>query len=759
MKILPIVEPILFYYVITWIGDSAESLRWPYFFMKKPVLFGATLFLFTIAGWAQTSGRITGTVVFGGDKSVIHGASVIISELKRTVNSDDDGNFVFSNVPPGTYTIHAHLEGFREETKSVVVRAGSTSTVTLELNLSGIKEQVTVTASGTEQLTFEAIESVSTVDSSQISSRAAAGLGDVLNNEAGVSKRSSGPGTSRPVIRGFDGDRVKVTTDGVSGGSLGSQSGDHAEPVDIFAAQRIEVVKGPATLLYGSNAIGGVVNAISGHDEGAHPGLHGYFTTVGATNSNQGAASAGVEYGTGRWMLWGNASGQRTGDYTAGGDFGKIANSYTRNAAGSLGGGYFGPKAFLTTNFNYYQSRYGIPLDIREEDPEVRSLRLWRNDVKFTFGYNEAPTFVSGVKFTVVLSNYRHQELEGSDVGTTFRNNVGSVRGMFEQKKVGRLTGRFGFETYHRYFSTNGLETLIDGPVKQDNFSIFALEELKWERVRLQFGGRVENNRYDPNNPDLINRGFTGFSGAVGSRFDLWKGGAFVANYSHGFRAPALDELYNHGPHDGSLLFEVGDQNLRPEVSNGIDLSLRQQNKRIRAEANFFYYHFKDFVFLAPTNEIDKDSGFFIAEYLQADSRFMGTELSLDVTAHKFVNVLFGLDYVNAGLTDGTPLPRISPLRGRISLDIHYKNFSAKPEIVAVGGQDRVFLNETSTAGYGTFNVTGNYVISRKHYANIFSVNAFNLNNKLYFNHISFIKDISPEIGRGVRASYTIRFF
>jgi iron complex outermembrane recepter protein len=727
--------------------------------MKNIFGFFAFIFLFAIASFGQSNGKIKGSVVFGGDKSVIHGASVLIVELKRTVNSDDDGNFEFTDIPPGKYTVHAHLEGFGDESQSVTVTAGNAASVTLELDLAGVKEQVTITASGSEQLTFEAIESVATVDASQITARAAAGLGDVLDEEPGISKRSSGPGTSRPVIRGFDGDRVKVATDGVSVGSLGSQSGDHAEPVDIFSAQRIEVVKGPATLLYGSNAIGGVVNSISGHDEGVHPGLHGYFSTLGATNSNQAAAAAGVEYGVGQWMLWGNASGQRTGDYKAGGDYGKVLNSFTRNAAGSFGGGYFGSKAFFTTNFNYYQSRYGIPLDFREEDPELRSIRLWRNDVKFNFGYNDPNLFVTGIKFTVDVSNYRHQEMESNEVGTTFRNNIGSVRGVFEQKRVGRLTGRFGFEAFHRYFSTVGDETLIDGPVKHDNFSAFGLEELKWERVTLQFGGRVENNRYNPTNPDINDRSFTGFSGAVGARFDLWKGGAFVANYSHGFRAPALEELYNSGPHDGSLLFEVGDPTLRPEISDGIDLSLRQQNKRVRAEANFYYYHFKNFVFLAPTEEVDPDSGFFIANYLQANSRFFGTELSIDVTANKYLNVLLGLDYVNAELTDGTPLPRIAPLRGRIGLDFHYNNFSVKPEFVAVGRQDRVFLHETPTAGYGTFNVSGNYVVSRKHYANIFSVNAFNLTNKLYYNHISFIKDISPEIGRGVRLSYTIRFF
>jgi iron complex outermembrane receptor protein len=727
--------------------------------MKSSIFTLVMLAAASLTAIAQNTGTISGKVVFGGDKSSLHNVSIRINELNRTTVTDDDGNFSFANVPPGKYVLKAHLEGFGDNTQSVVVTAGTPAVVNFELNIAAVREQVTVTASGSEQLTFEAIESVSSVDSSQITARAAVGLGDVLADEAGVAKRSSSPGSSRPVIRGFDGDRVKVATDGVSVGSLASQSGDHAEPVDIFGAERIEIVKGPATLLYGSNAIGGVVNSISGHDEGAHPGVRGFFTAIGSTNSSQAAAGGGIEYGRGPWMFWTNASGQRTSDYKAGGDFGTVVNTFTRNAAGSLGGGYFGKKAYFSTNFSYYQSRYGIPLDLREAEPELRSIRLWRNDVKFNFGYNDTELPITSFKFIVDLSNYRHQEIADGEVDTTFRNRVASVRGMFEQKAAGRLTGRFGFETFHRYFATFGDEMLIDGPVKQDNFAVFGLEELKWERVSLQFGGRVENNRYDPVNEALINRNFTGFSGAVGTRVDLWKGGAFVANYSHGYRAPAIEELYNNGPHDGTLAFEVGDPNLRPEISDGIDLSLRQQNKRIKAEANFYYYHFKDFVFLAPTDEVDKDSGFVIAEYLQGNSRFFGTELSLDITANKYLNFLAGLDYVNAALTDGTPLPRISPLRGRVGFDFHVKNLSVKPEFVAVDRQDRVFINETPTAGYGTINLNASYVISRKHYANIFSVNAFNLNNKLYYNHISFIKDISPEIGRGVRFSYTVRFY
>ncbi|MFN0278755.1 MAG: TonB-dependent receptor [Pyrinomonadaceae bacterium] len=723
----------------------------------KTLFFFFLLFSTTI--FAQTNGKINGTVRLGNEDTVLHQVSVRIVELKRTAVTDGNGYYEFTNVPPGRYTITAHQEGFADSTQKIDVEVGASVTADFRLVISGLKESVTVTASGSEQSTFEAIGTVSTLNSSQITERAAVGLGDVLNSEAGVAKRSSGPGTARPVIRGFDGDRVKVANDGVSVGSLASQSGDHSEPVDTLAVERIEVVKGPATLLYGSSAIGGVVNVISGHDEESHPGFRGYLSGIGGTNNNQGAASGGLEYGTGRWMFWGNGTTQRTGDYKPGGDFGTVGNTFTRSAAGNAGFGYFAKKAFFNTNFGYYQNRYGIPLDFRESDPEKRSIRMHRGDVKFNFGYNDANWFFTDAKFTVDISRYQHQELANDVVGTTFRNSVSSYRGMFEQKKVGRLTGRFGFEGFKRDFSTIGDETLIDEPVRQNSFSVFGLEELKFERVSLQLGGRVEHNGYDPVNPTLLDRDFTGFSVAAGVRFGLWKGGAFVANYAHSYRAPALEELYNNGAHDGTLLFEIGNSALKPEISNGIDLSLRQQNARIKAEANFYYYDFKDFVFLAPTDKVDPDSGFPIAVYLQGDSRFTGTELSLDLTAHKYLNVLVSLDYVNAKLKTGQPLPRIAPLRARFGFDAHYKNLSVRPEFVAVGRQDRVFIDETPTAGYGTANVTASYILPTKHTANVFSVSAYNLNNKLYFNHISFIKDISPEIGRGIRFSYTLRFF
>lgn len=706
----------------------------------------------------QQGGSIKGRIVYAEDSTPLHGAVVQISQLHRKVETGEDGNYEFSNVPPGNYSILVHLEGFPDQAQTVTLAAGAAASLDFTMRLSGVKEQVTVTASGAEQSTFDALQSVSTVDSLKILERASTSLGEVLDGQPGVSKRSFGPGNSRPVIRGFDGDRVLVSTDGVRVGSLASQSGDHGEPIDPLTVERIEVVKGPATLLYGSNAIGGIVNAISGHDEGSHPGTRGYLSLIGGPTNGQAGVSGGIEYGTKHWSFWGNGSGQRTGDYAAGGNFGTVQNSFTRSGEGSGGFGYYRGNAFLTTNYSYYKSHYGIPLD--PADPEVRSLDLHRNDVRIKGGFRDGQKFVSGAQFTLDYSAYQHQELVGDDVGTTFKNDVFSYRGFFDQKRQGKLTGSFGFEGYHRGFSTVGDEVLVNGRVVLNNFAVYGLEELNFEKVKFQFGGRVENNRYRTTpGSGLPDRSFTGFSGGLGMRVPLWSGGAFVTNYSHSYRAPALEELYNNGPHDGTLLFEVGNPALTRESSDGLDLSLRHQTTRFHGEANVYYYSLKDFVFLAPTGVTDPGSGLEIGNYLQGDSRFVGTEVNFETQLHPKLWLNGGVDYVNAELKTGQPLPRIPPFRGRLGLDARFNDLSIRPELTLASDQSRVFTNETRTAGYGTFNVNASYTLARTHAAHIFSVVGYNLNNKFYLNHISVIKDLAPEIGRGVRFTYTVRFF
>jgi iron complex outermembrane receptor protein len=702
-------------------------------------------------------------VTFEGQGTALHNVIVTVVELKRSVETNESGAYRFETLPAGNYSVLAHLEGFPDSVMRVSVKPGETATLDFRLQL-GPREKITVTATGSEQSTFEAIQAVTTMDSVQLAERAHPGVGEVLEKQPGVAKRSFGPGSSRPVIRGFDGDRVLVLQDGVRTGSLGSQSADHGEPIDVLSLERLEVVKGPATLLYGSNAMGGVVNAVTGHDY-SHAGIRGYFTGIAGTTNSQGGVSGGLEYGIGNWMFWGNGSGQRTGDYDT--PIGEVPNSKSRSSSGLGGIGWYGQQSFFSATYGYDNRRYGVPFAASfeggeeeggEEEPgemETIDVAMRRHDLRFNGGLRDLNGFIDAFRLSLDYSDYRHRELEGDAVGTTFNNKHFAYRGVFDQRRSAASSGSFGFSGLLRDYETTGAEALAP-PVDQSAFALFILEEIAVERVKFQFGGRFEHNSYDA--VGLRDRSFTGFSGAAGFRAPLWENGAFVANYTHSYRAPALEELYNNGPHIGNLTFERGNVNLTRERADGIDLSLRHSSSRVRAEANFFYYSLDDFVFLAPTGEIE--DGLPVADFLQQDSRFLGTEVTLDVAIHPRVWLNSGLDYVDAELRNGGgPLPRIPPLRGRLGLDVSYRALSVRPEVIMVADQDQTFVMETRTAGYTLFNVSASYAVPRQHFAHIFSVNAFNLGDRLYRNHLSFIKDLAPEIGRGVRFSYALRFF
>jgi iron complex outermembrane recepter protein len=707
---------------------------------------------------ATGTGTLRGTVTLGDSGKPIHNAIITILQLKRSVDTDNKGQYEFTDLPPGKYDVVAHLDRVPDIVRTANVANGE-ATVDFKFELTGVREEVTVTATGTEQALSSSIQSVDVLGSIELAKKNPVSLGEALDGELGIAKRSFGPGTARPVIRGFDGDRVLVLQDGNRVGGLGFESGDHAEPVDVLTAERVEVVKGPATLLYGSNAIGGVVNTISGHDS-PHKGLNGYLTALGSTNSNQGGGSGGIEYGTARWLTWANFGGQRSSDYDT--PIGRVENSFSREASTAAGFGFYPKKAFFSFNYNFNKRRYGIPVDPNEADPEIVELNPRRHSIELRGGFRETGTFIDAGTFSAQYNNYRHAEINSitGEIGTGFKNNTFLYQGLFDQRKTGRLSGRFGFWGLHRDFSASGEEALAP-PAKQNAFAVFGLETLDFERVSLQLGGRLENNRYNPE-PTAVrgvlpDRSFTGFSGAAGIRVATWNGGSFVANYSHSYRAPALEELYNLGPHPGNLAFEIGNPDLERELGNGVDFGIRHSSKRVRFEANGFYYHIKDFIFLAPTGDVE--DGLTVAEYDQGTTRYAGTEARLDAALHPAVWLNLGLDYVNAKLTSNdTPLPRIPPLRGRVGMEFRYKGLLLNPEVVMANHQDRIFPTETPTAGYAVFNLSGSYLFAQQHAAHIISFNFFNVGDTLYRNHLSFIKEFAPEMGRGLRVTYTVRF-
>ena len=702
-------------------------------------------------------GVLRGTVELRPSGAKARNALVTIAELDRSMLTDENGNFEFVDVPAGSYQVIAHLDRVPDVVKTVTVGLGA-QTVDFELVLAPLSEQVTVTASGFAEAVGSSYQPVNSVSALELAQKNTVSLGEALENQLGIAKRSFGPGSGRPIIRGFDGDRILVLQDGLRTGSIASQSADEVEPIDLLAMDRIEIVRGPATLLYGSNAIGGVVNAISTNTV-AQTGLSGYFTTFGGTGNAQVGGSGGIKFGVGNFMLFANSGGQKASDYHT--PLGTVRNSYARVGNISGGAGWFPHRGWLAFNYSFDRRQHGLPVD--EDELDLEFLKERRHGFDFRGGLRDLGGFIRGMDFGVRHNQYRVREFEFetdenvTELESRATNKNFNYFANFDQRRRGKLSGTFGISGFTRDYESVGEEAPAPH-TKQNSFALYVLERVDFERVGLQFGGRIEQNGYRPEG-NFRRRNFVGFSGSAGARMRLWKDGAFVANYQHSFRAPALEELYNNGPHPGILVFDIGNENLNLEQGDGVDFSLRHSGRRVRLETGVYYYNFRNFVFTSFTGMTDPDSGLPIVNYAQARARYAGAEASAEAEIGPSLWLSGKIDYTRATLTElDKPLPRIPPLRGTIGLDWRRNAFSVRPEVVLVNRQDRVFDNETATAGYATFNVSASYTFVHKRTAHIVSVNGYNLGNALYRNHLSFIKEVAPEIGRNVRVSYTMRF-
>jgi len=716
-----------------------------------------SIFIPSHTALAETpAGTIHGTVRVQPSNTAARNAVVTIVELKRSVLTDENGGFEFKSIPAGKYQMFAHLDRVPDVIKTVEVSGDQT--VDFELSLISVSEQVTVTATGSAEAVGSSYQSVASVGALELAQRNPLSIGDALESQPGVAKRSFGPGSGRPVIRGFDGDRVLVLQDGLRVGGIASQSADEGEPIDVLSLDRVEIVKGPATLLYGSNAIGGVVNGISTSDV-YQKGLSGYLTSFGGTNNWQAGASGGFKYGVRNFLVFGNGGAQKANDYQT--PVGTVLNSFARTGTLSGGAGWFPRKGWLVFNYSYDRRRHGIPVE--PEAIDFESLRERRHSFQVKGGLRDLPGFIENVDVAVSYNDYKSREFEfesdenKTELESTATNKNFNYRANFNHRRYGRFSGTFGLSGFTRDYESVGAEAPAPH-TKQHSFAVFGLERVDFERIGFQFGARVEQNGYNPEG-NFRKRNFVGFSGSAGMRVPLWTGGSFVANYQHSFRAPALEELYNNGPHPGILVFDIGNPNLNSEQGDGVDLSLRHNTNRVRFEGSVYYYNLRNFVYTAFTGAIDPGSNLPIVNYAQANSRFVGTEASVEARVANSLWLNGKVDYVRAELTDlNKPLPRIPPLRGTLGLDWRYKAFGVRPEVILVNRQNRVFDNEIPTAGYGLFNINASYTFVTKRVAHIVSLSGQNLTDKLCRNHLSFIKAIAPEMGRTVRLNYALRF-
>ena len=738
----------------------------------------ALLLLWATPAVAQDGVALAGRLLDSVSAQPIDGATIQIDELKRQTSSAPDGAFRFEALPPGTYHLSVRAAGYASRRTEVAV---GTSDLAVEVTADPeLHFEESVTVGPGARSPFESYQPTSILAGQELTKGLEPSLGATLEGQPGVASRSFGPASGRPVVRGLDGDRVLILQDGQRIGDLSSQSGDHAVTTNPAAAQRIEVVRGPATLLYGANAIGGLVNVVT-DDIATRPvtGATGNVTLDLGSAAGETGAAGSVQVGNGRIALSAGAAGRRTDDVET--PLGEVANSQSRSGLGTVGLAWTGDRGYFGGSYGYDDTRYGVPV----VDAGTLQLTPRRHALSLRGGVRGMEGAFAELRATLAVRRYRHDELEGDEVGTAFRNDTTELEVMAAHRAVGRLTGSIGGSALDRTFDATG-EEAIAPRVGQRGFAAFIFEELTWPHVTLQFGGRLDTVGYEPRGESA--RRFTNGSGSFGVLFRPAAANdrlTLAASVARASRSPALEELFFYGEHHGNFAFEIGNPDLGSERALGVDVSLRWRGRRASGEITWFRNAIGDFIFRNPVDDAefharetefaarfpdraaveahghegDEEAELAIVDFIGADALLQGVEAHGDLQLATGLFAEAGLDYVRGSLrADGSALPRMPPLRVRGGLRWQHGGLQAGGQVVGAAGQDRVASVEEPTDGYTLLKLFASWSFPTGRTLSTITARLDNATDELYRNHLSLIKHLVPEMGRNFKVLYNVRF-
>lgn len=601
-------------------------------------------------------------------------------------------------------------------------------------------------------------------------------IGELLALTPGVTASDFGAGASRPVIRGLAGPRVRVQEDGISTLDVSTISVDHAVALEPLLIERVEVLRGPATLAYGSGAVGGVVNTITTRLPTEVPeGLEGRFRLGGNTVANEQSAALALRGGIGQVVLQVDAAVRDQDDYEIPGvaitleDFeeeqepGTVANSALDSSAFGGGLSWIGKRAYFGVSVSAFETTYGVPTIEEEEEEEGEggeeeeeegiSLDIEQTRIDFKAGIEPAGGFLRKIELRGAYNDYDHVELEGDEIGTTFANEAFEARLDIAHQPIGNWEGSFGVQFAVAEFSAIGAEAFVP-PVDTTSVGIYLIEELDLDDWFFSVGGRFETQDQEPVAGGSIDD--TAFSISASAIRTFAERHRVGLTLNRAQRLPSAEELFSDGPHLATSTFEIGDANLDVETSNHAELSWRYSGDRVGFSATAYVTDFEDFIFLAETDEIEDGLPVFL--WTQADADFVGFEAEFSATLAEFsqggdLDLTLFADVVSGELSGGENLPRISPARVGGRLEYHDRRLTTGFDIAQIFDQDDVAAFETETDGYTMLNADISLVLAEDALVPVeVFVRASNLLDEDARRHTSFVKDLAPLPGR----NYTI---
>jgi iron complex outermembrane recepter protein len=644
-------------------------------------------------------------------------------------------------------------------------------------------EEIVVTATPLRVGATDLAQAAVVLAGDDLSRRIASSLGETLASQPGVTASFFGPRASRPIIRGLAGERVLMLQNGVSALDVSNLSPDHSVGIEEILADQVEVLKGPSTLLYGSGAVGGVVNVVDGRIPGGdRDGWSGVAELRGETVDEELSAAGRVDGRAGSIGVHAHGYSRETGDYDIPGyawsraareaaleagsapDLarGTVANSDSETTGGAIGASWFGEDLMLGLSWARHETDYGLPGPGEEtEDPleEPAAIRIDQEQDRFDFtaDWSRPGGLLDRVLLRAAYNDYQHSELEGAEVGTVFEQTGLDARLHVGHAALAGWSGTLGVQYTDTDLDAFGAEAYIP-PSRTEAYSLFLLERRELDRLTVDLGGRLERQEIDTEG-GLRDYGGNAYTLAGGLLWDFDDALTGVLQLTRSERHPQAAELYADGPHLAVGRFEIGDDRLGTETANTIDLGLRREGD-VHWHLSLFYSDFSDYIYVAATGA--EEDGLPVFQYVQQDAGFYGLEAEIEFPIHESgagaLHARLGGDYVRGELSGGGNLPQIPPLRLMAALEFDTGPLHAAVDLQWVDDQADVADGETATDGGTLVGAELSYRWEAWQPGLLVFLRGSNLFDEELRRHSSPLKDYLPLPGAslllGLRASF-----
>ncbi|MGK9477122.1 TonB-dependent receptor [Melioribacter sp. OK-6-Me] len=749
--------------------------------MKELII--SFMLLFTIAIQAQ-SYSIKGYVYDKKNNEPLVGVNIYLQELKTGTSTDEKGYFELGNLKEGNYTLRFSYIGHKSLTEKVYVPSKTLmiylEDVTIDLN------EVVVTGNPFNSDPKELLQSSLSVANLELQIKRNTNIGETLNFLPGISMRYNGKATARPVVRGFSNNRILILENGLRMGDLSNTSSDHAVSSDGAIPEKIEIIRGPSSLIYGSNALGGVINIITEEIPDYIPdGFEGNFLAGNSFNNNEFNSSLDLHFGTNNFAAHGNLTKRKAGDYTDGTGK-KVNNTYLDFSGYQFGLSYIPEFGQTGIGYKNYEFNYGIPMHQHhheedneshneEDEPESIGIEMHKEEVKFNM-LSDLKGVLEKISLKGGYQNYNHKEINRvtNEIGTAFglKSYVLDISAK-HTPLLNNSEGLIGLWYQNQKYTVEGEEAFTPN-ADYMSLAFFVLEQFRIRRTLLQIGLRYEYNSIDIPQTELSGRSITAmqkifntFSGSAGLVLKISPYLSFYSNFATAFRSPTIEELTSYAIHEATGTFDIGNINLDTEKNLGIDFGLRYQSVQVNSELNLYYNLIEDYIFKMPTGqyydpsemEFVNTTGIPVYAYTQTKAFVYGYEFKAQFEFAPHFSLTLMNDYtVGKNSVTKEYLPLMPPLRFAIEPRYSKDSYWLGCQFNLAADQNKVSPFEERTPGYGLINFYAGTKLIIGKYILIFTLKVDNIFDTAYKEHLSAVKEFILMPGREIKLNYRFLF-